>query len=278
MKHTLKLATLSLSAALLAGLAGAQTISVFGAIAPNAFGSPSFDGFSSNVITALQTGANMAGDPTQPTYYQNVQGQTLFAGNNIATGFKSYKGSVAAASGAFANELGNRATFPVKVVSANSFVLNDFYGQFFSTDKDGANGLSDPQRFYFTGSSFGANLRGLSYGADGIKGTGDDIMYNAGNVGSDMTAINELLFRGDGVAFEVQDTASFPGNTQQEKINNEIARIGGYSLSEEYGFRNGPSARGTINFSAQPVPEPASMAALGLGALALLKRRKKAAK
>ena len=278
--------TVALGALALASGAFAQTITVSAAFAPNIFGSSaSFNAFSANVISALGTGANTAGDPTQPSYYQNVAGGTFDPHFNIATDFNSFKGSVAAANGNFASETGTRATFPVSVVSPTAFVLNDFYGQFVSNDRSGAGGTSElnqPDRVYFTGSTFANFLVGLSYGPDGMKGTADDVTYNASNPGNDMTLINELRYDGDGTAFAVLTDAGadsqmiprFPGATNQQKIDNEVARIGGYTLSEVYGFRNGPSASATLRF--QPVPEPATMAALGLGALGLLRRRKAA--
>ena len=276
MKPMLKLATLSLSAALLSGLAGAQTFTISAGFAPNAFGSPSYAGWQDNFIQAIQTGADAAGDQSLPTGYQNVVGGTFDARLNVATGFPSWKGQ-ANPTGAFANELGNRFTFGANIVSAaQTFTLSQL--------SDGTeSSIADDQGFdndllSYAGTTFGQYRIGTFYGADGVKGTADDVVYDASNPGTDATLINEISLISFGVA---NDTSGAPANaTDQEKIDFAGREYGNYTLNGIYrldlGGNTGTVQSGGVKL--QAVPEPASMAALGFGALALLKRRKKAAK
>ncbi len=265
------------SLALLAGFAGAQTFKISAGFAPNFYGSPSYSGWASNFIQALQTGANSAGDQSLPTGYQNVVGGTFDARLNVATGFPSWKGQ-ANPTGAFASELGNRFTFGANIVStAQTFTLAQLSDGSESSIPDKSQGFDYALQSY-AGATFSATRIGTFYGADGIKGTADDVVYNASNPGTDATLINEISLISFGVA---NDTSGAPASaTDQQKIDYAGREYGNYSSNGIYRLDLGGTA-GTVQrggVKLQAVPEPASMAALGLGALGLLKRRRKASR
>ncbi len=248
----------------LSAFSTAQTISVQAAFAPNAFGSAQFDTWAANALTALQSGVNMAGTPGTSSYYENVTGLTFDSSENIVTNFQSWRGD---APGLYAPEFGTRMHFPVSIVSpTNTFSLSQV-----TFDMNSTNGNDLDFDGDLAGTTFGTRRLGVFYGGDGVLGGGDDVVYNTANPGSDTTLVNELYYVGIGNAFEALSTA---GMTDQEVIDDVANEVGGYSLSTAYSVAGtNTGAFTSVNFT-QPVPEPATMAALGLGALALIRRRR----
>jgi len=113
-------------------------IMVFPSPAPNAFGSPSWPGYVTNAINALQNGLPSVGNPANdPTAYFRVSTET--DRDNIVTGFPSWKGFANPGTKfgpAFANELGNRLHFGLAIIGTNgtTFSLSGLSFDMESTD------------------------------------------------------------------------------------------------------------------------------------------------
>src|SRR5208282_2334408 len=92
---------------------GGISLSVFPALAPNRWGSPSWNAWASNAVTAILNGYSSYGDPSLPEFYQQIT-NAVSVTNNLVTSFPSWMGVAdpgTAFGPAFANELGNRLTF-----------------------------------------------------------------------------------------------------------------------------------------------------------------------
>lgn len=261
-----KLAIAALTGLTLAAVSGAQTITVSAAFAPNASGpSPSYAPWVNNAVSALIGGTSTFG-AAGPSRYDNVAGLTFPVSANTVTDFTSFMGS---APGLYAGETGSRLHFPVKIIADVEFTLRDVTVSSFSTDA--ANSFATS--FDLTGTQFGANRRGVFYGADGVLGGGDDVIYNTAGASDDTVLLNELIYVSYGSAN--QALTGDPGATNQQKIDNQAALLGDYNFSTTYGVRNtGASATTQVNFT-QAVPEPATLAVLGIGAAAMLRRRRR---
>ncbi len=253
-------------AGVVASLASAQTIAVSAAFAANASSlSPSFAPWAANALQALATGTNTAGSLGAPSYYENVAGQAFDSRTNVVTDFQSFRG---VAPGPFADEYGTRMHFPVKITAAAVFTLADVTYDMNSNDAGNAFDFDGD----LSGLAFGVRRRGVFYGANGVLGGGDDVVYDSSNPGSDATPINELEYVGIGNALEALSTSA--GATNQSRINGVASAFGAYTLSTTYAIRGrGASATTSVRFS-PPVPEPATLAGLGLGALGLFRRRR----
>ena len=68
------------------------TITVFPALAPNRWGSPSWNAWASNAVTAILNGYSSYGDPSSPTFYQQITNAVPVT-NNMVTSFPSWMGS-----------------------------------------------------------------------------------------------------------------------------------------------------------------------------------------
>jgi hypothetical protein len=243
---------------------GDISVNVYPSLAPNFFGSPSFTPWQDNAITALFNGVNSFGDPSLPTYYEQIPDGSIIP-IWIATEFPSWHtradpGAVFGPS--FANELGNRLYFNLHVNgNGSTFSLSQLSFLAVSTDSSNFLGFSVPAGSY----NYSSGFVGLNYGPDGMRGGGDDILITGG---ANTQLIHELFARGSGNAPSAM--IPDPGNSDQEKIDNVLAEIetpfifsGTFTLSTTGGDVNGNA------FVVVGVPEPAAVAMAGLAATGL---------
>ncbi len=270
----MKLKTTPLIAALITALAADValadttniTIEVEASLAPNAFGSPSYAPYVNNAIQGLYLGVSSFGTVGMPDYYQRITGP-ISVKDNIVTGFSSWHGTAPGSTfGApFANELGNRVLFGIDIRGNGSLISIDQLS-FNATSSDGNSlGFGFPIGSY----NYSLDYRGLQYGTDGIRGTGDDIWITSG---PSSQQVDEIIGRGSGNAWAVYGTD--PGATDQDKIDlmaasiidNPMGFTGTYSLG---GFQ------GSDTVTLLPtIPEPSSFALAGIGLAGLLMVRR----
>jgi hypothetical protein len=125
----------------------------------------------------------------------------------------------------------------------------------------------------------GGIITGVDYEFSNLSGIAtpfvEDIGFNPNN--GDMFAMftsgaNEVHLTGTGIVSMANDTYSFSGSwISQAGTNLPIESTGTYSSTFDLN-----SGRFEANFAGALVPEPASFAVLGIGALGLLRRRRKA--
>ncbi|MBL8823372.1 MAG: PEP-CTERM sorting domain-containing protein [Planctomycetia bacterium] len=252
------------------------TVTVFPTLAPNVFGSPSFSPWESNSLSALQSGATTAGDPSIPSYYEQIANGAVIPAW-LASDFPSWKlqANPGAVFGpAFASELGNRLYFNLHIVgNGTEFSLSQVSFQATSSDPGNFLGFSVAAGTYNYSNAF----VGLNYGPDNTKGTGDDFFVTSG---LNTQLVDELFARGSGNAPTV--LSSDPGVTDDERISNALAGLpssfifqGDYLLSTSGGDVNGSA------FVVVSVPEPSTviMACVGGAGLVLvgmkLKKRRR---
>ncbi len=246
---------------------------VIPAMAPNAFGSPSYSGWVTNAITGLETGASTVGAPG-PSQYVRLNGSVQL-NQFIATGFPSWLGNadpVGAYGAAYANELGNRLQFGVVITGNSQFSISNL--SFSATSSDPGNYLG----FSFAAGSYNYSNEyvGVQKGADGILGTGDDVFITSG---SNTQLVDEIIGRGSGNVPAAVSTD--PGATNQDKINGVINGLMAQGFNQDVQFTGTYSMNGTPIGSAtvtiQSVPEPGTTTCALIGALGLfgLRRRRR---
>lgn len=263
----MKLKTIPLIAALATALTVDVAIAditgdVEASLAPNAFGSPSYGSYVGNAIQGLYLGVSSFGTVGLPDYYQQISGP-ISVKDNIVTGFSSWRGTAPGSvyGAPFANELGNRVLFGVDIRGNGSLISIDQLS-FTAASSDGNSlGFGFPIGSY----NYSLDYRGLQYGTDGIRGTGDDVWITSG---PSSQQVDEIIGRGSGNAWAVYETD--PGATDQDKIDLMAASIAdnpmGFSGTYKLGGFEG-SATVTI---LPTVPEPSTFALAGLGLLGLL--------
>src|ERR1035438_10316307 len=123
------------------------TIYVEATMAPNGWGSPSYDTWAANGIYAVENGLTSY-DAAGPAQY-NVTTSPLPVAANFVTGFNSWLGQ---APGPYASELGTRASF-VAVINGNGSLINmnNFGIIMSSSDAGNALGVSWPNNSILPG-------------------------------------------------------------------------------------------------------------------------------
>lgn len=251
-------AAAALAAALVAPAQAGVMMTVELSSAPNFFGSPSWGGYLTNALFALENGLASTGGSraTTPTAYEQLGG-TFVAGDVMVSSYNSWRGD-ASPTGLFASELGNRVHSGLHIVGTDGtrFRLNDLTYEFSSGDV--GNALATAGNF--VGANFSSTRYGISYGVDGVKGGGDDTVYTSGN---GMTYVDELVYVGVGNAF----WPATPTDGTAEWINSNVPWIAAsYCIKTEAGDQACDGDRAVL---ATELPEPSGLALLGLGAMAM---------
>jgi hypothetical protein len=195
-------------------LSGGITISVCASSAPNGYGSPSWGGYATKALAALENGLAVNGDrSTDPTAYE-IAPAVAGPGEIAVTSFKSWRGIVNPA-GAFANELGSRMHFGVHAMGdgTQQFALEDLTFSMHSSDEwDSLVFEGD-----FIGYSYSATRYGINWGLDRIKGTLDDVIYTSGN---GATLVDEIVYVGVGNGWWPSVTPELP--TEQAAMDSHF--------------------------------------------------------
>jgi hypothetical protein len=254
-----------------ASAAHALTITVTPALAPNAFGSPSYAPWVNNAVNALYAGQTSAGTPGTPSYYQaqsNVQASDL-----VVTNFSAWMGQ-AEPGGAFAGELGNRGHFGLSILGdGQQFSISELSFNAVSTDPGDALGFSFATGDY----DYSGSYVGVLAGADGIVGTGDDTFVTSG---PNTQLVDALFGRGSGNALEGLCAGCTPAQ-EQAAIDAAAASFGTqpFQFTGTYQLRavtGALVAEGSGSFDVG-IPEPGtwalSIAGFGLAGAALRRRR-----
>jgi hypothetical protein len=181
-----------------AAQSGPVTMEVYPSSAPNVYGSPSYDGWAANAVYAIENDLATTGSAALPTYYYRL----LFMNDrdNIVTGFPSWKGyadpgNVLVFGPAFANELGNRATFGVHIMGNGVKVkLSNLSRVMHSSDPVNTFGYVSN----YSTASYSTRAVGIDY-VDGIRGNGDDVRITSG---PGTQAVDEIVFAGGGNAMD----------------------------------------------------------------------------
>ncbi len=250
------------------------TLQVIPSSAPNVYGSPSWAGYAANALNSMENNlGNIGTRATDPTAYE-IAGPFVQPSDFMVTTFNSWQGVAGPLAAPFAGELGNRIHFGLVASSVTPFDLAQVSFSISSSDPANSLGYVDD----LSGCNFNGITRvGVNWGPDGIKGTADDIVYTAGNVGNDQTLVNELFYVGAGNALWPGGDDPNPGNPAggaQAAIADSTAYVMGnapFSITGSYTILgNTESATVTV------VPEPTtvSLLAFALGGLALIRKRK----
>lgn len=248
------------------------TVTVTTSLAPNAFGSPSWSGYVSNAIYALENGLPSYGDPNSPTYYSD--NSDLYANQPLVTSFNSWMGYAdpgAEFGAAFADELGNRMHFGLLVTATDgaTVALNDL--SFTSSSSDPSDGLGfswDASPWTYAPERVGIVLNPNGSIAD---------IYDNGEDGG--LPVNEIIYVGSGNAYWPLEGAADPSCTgcttaqMQAAIDAEASADGGYTYTGTY---NIDGASGSATFDVSAVPEPSAIVLLAsvLGMVGISLRRR----
>jgi hypothetical protein len=237
-------------------------IDLVASAAPNAFGSASFQPWFNNAQFALRNNLSVSGSGF--SQFVNVSGSTRPYTEAAVTGFNSWQG----VAGNSTSELGQRMHFVYRIYNTDgSDVLLSNVRNISITGRflDGFDDAFGP--FNFSGSTVFDPSRRVGYLSNGTQVTSGNgpVKQIIGTFGS---------------AYEPDP--SWTG-TNQQKLDQLLAELanpvsGLYTMEATVGYQTSLTSVFTrsqfVNF--QPVPEPGTMAALGLGVAALIRRRRNA--
>ena len=253
------------------------SVSVFPAYAPNGQLSPNWGDYTDNAIAGIMAGgtATGAGDRnSNPAKYEPVMGVVDPSEMVFTPEFNSWRGAADpnttfTTNVAVANEHGNRIHFGTHIAGTDGmqFSLHDVK---WSLDSDDADDFFD-QSGDFVGENYTSARIGIDF-VDGIKGNGNDLVYDAGQSGA--LAVDELYYVGVGEGFLSENQAAI---NDQADIDLTLAAIfagcdgcevhltGSYMVGDDSG-----SGRVTLF-----VPEPSSIVLVVAGLLGMLNVRRK---
>lgn len=250
------------------------TVTVQGTLAPNAYGSPSFDAWSANAIQAIELGLSTYG-AAGPAQF-NTDTTTQPTSHNVVTGFPSWLGNANPAAtfgSAYANELGDRATFDV-LVNGNGQKISLANLAFNSVSSDPGNNLgfgwgpTVPNPYFGPFTEYDPYDIGLIFN----QGGGVTVI----NSGPATQLVDELISVGAGDAYDAY--LSDPGTSPQNIIDSDLANgtsrypaVESYTYTGTWLMTDGTdvlaSASDTLSFSA---PDSGSTIALFSGAFIAL--------
>jgi hypothetical protein len=246
------------------------TISVEGTMAPNAFGSPSFDSWTDNAIYAAEYGLTSYG-AAGPTQF-SATSTPLPVSYNMVTGFNSWEGQADPAA-PYNGEYGTRASF-VAIINGNGTLIdmNEFGATLTSSDPGNNLGFTAPNNGISPGDwNYDAGDIGLIF-VNGINISGGFTVVNGGDPGQ---MVNEIISVGAGDAYpSYTGDDPDPSATDQQTLDYDIAQVpNGYDLTGTF-YYGDASGSATINFTPVPEPTTLALAGLGLGTLFLARRKK----
>ena len=277
MTRILKFSTSFLALGLMATTALGYSVDVVPSYAPNGGISPNWSAYGANAISSLRDNLGNIGDRTvDASAYELVGAANVHPSELIVTPFNSWRGQAAPTagwdgpSGQFAGEFGNRIHFGLHVTRGDGdaqFSLSDIM---FTIDSDDPVNTFDDMGT-LAGRPYDAVRVGIDY-VDGIKGNGNDIIYNSGEAGT--TLIDELIYVGVGTGYFSDNPAA---NTDQEDIDLTLASncLCPTKIKVTYQIKDDAGAVVGMGMnSVMLLPEPASALAgiVGLG-FCLLRRR-----
>ena len=252
----------------------AVTVTAFPWLAPNYFGSPSWNQAQANAIQAMHDGLSVVGSGPSQFMVQS----TATADQVVVTGFPSWMGYAdpgAIFGPAYANELGNRMSFALRIDGQGTKVRIDklsFVGT--STDPGNGLGFSWAQGSY----NYGPGYVGVLAGPDGILWTADDQYITSG---PNTQLVDGIIGRGSGNSYAAYCSLCTVAEQQAQLDTVALSSGAPFDFTGTYNYGNG-EALGIASFhidAPNVVPEPPSLPLFvsGLGLLALFAwRRKKA--
>lgn len=236
--------------------------------------SPNFAAYEANVLSGLAAGGVATG--SGPAAFDPLA-QTSFSTYEVTgTSFHSWRGDVNP-TGAYAGEFGTYLRVAATVSSSTSFNLGDVYVSAHASDFDIPKQSLDSGAPYV----FGVDLIGLSYGPDGVRGGGDDILYAdpSANAG---TRLNELYFLGVAyvnIFFSPEEELALGGTPQAvyAASNDFFSPYSPYVYDVSYSLEQNGSVLADATFSGTiaPVPEPSTRLALTAGLVFLASAARK---